>query len=409
MYIAGVDRFVNAKSSSQTKRPLSWDVFCKVVDNYGDAAVCWRLARQLALLHSGRVRLWLDDPSVLHALCPEVSAQRTRQEVAGVEIHCWRQDSVFESAGDVVIDGFGGGLPQPYLEAALGRTPHTLWITLEYLSAESWVAGHHGLPSRPPRLDLERYFFFPGFVPGTGGLLKESDLESRRGDFQGSAERRARFWEDLGFAPAAPGATVVSLFSYANPATSELFQAWASATRPVVAAIPNGPARVAAETFLGAANAADGASFTRGHLEIRLLPFLPQRRYDELLWASDWNFVRGEDSFVRAQWACRPFVWHIYPQEARAHWVKLDAFLAVYCAGLEPAAAGALRAFWHAWNGVDGEVRDGSAKVSIGSAWSALQPHEARLRKHAEAWAQHLLGAGDLAANLASFCADRLK
>ena len=38
----------------------SWDVFCRVVDNYGDAAVCWRLARQLADEHGARVRLWID-------------------------------------------------------------------------------------------------------------------------------------------------------------------------------------------------------------------------------------------------------------------------------------------------------------------------------------------------------------
>ena len=40
---------------------LSWDIFCTVVDNYGDIGVCWRLARQLAAEHGFAVRLWVDD------------------------------------------------------------------------------------------------------------------------------------------------------------------------------------------------------------------------------------------------------------------------------------------------------------------------------------------------------------
>jgi len=37
-----------------------WDVFCNVVDNYGDAGVCWRLARQLVAKHNLEVRLFVD-------------------------------------------------------------------------------------------------------------------------------------------------------------------------------------------------------------------------------------------------------------------------------------------------------------------------------------------------------------
>ncbi|HET9045379.1 MAG TPA: elongation factor P maturation arginine rhamnosyltransferase EarP, partial [Casimicrobiaceae bacterium] len=37
-----------------------WDVFCKVVDNFGDAGVCWRLARQLVAEHDLAVTLWID-------------------------------------------------------------------------------------------------------------------------------------------------------------------------------------------------------------------------------------------------------------------------------------------------------------------------------------------------------------
>jgi len=383
----------------------SWDVFCKVVDNYGDAAVCWRLAQQIAAGHGMPVRLWIDNLAVLHALCPDIVVESPRQIVAGVEVCHWTQSASFGAPADIAVDGFGGGLPDPYAEAMARRSPPSLWITLEYLSAEPWVAGHHGLPSRHPRLALERYFFFPGFFPGTGGLPRERGLEARRDEFQRDPALKARFWNDLGFAPPVQQATVASVFAYANPAVAEILDAWASSTRPVVAAVPSGPARAPVGAFFGVKDPGDGTVLRRGNLEVRLLPFLPQQRYDELLWACDWNFVRGEDSFVRAQLAARPLVWHIYPQEARAHWVKLDAFLDVYCADLESAPQAALRALWHGWN--DGG--DGTGGTSVQAAWQALAPHYERLRRHAQAWAARLTAVGDLAGNLAQFCAERLK
>ena len=112
-------------------------------------------------------------------------------------------------------------------------------------------------------------------------------------------------------------------------------------------------------------NTPDGDRARRGLLEVRFVPFVPQAAYDDLLWACDVNFVRGEDSFVRAQWAGRPFVWHIYPQADDAHRIKLDAFLALYGAVLQPPAVQSMRGLWHAWNGVLGAP-------PIESAWQAF-------------------------------------
>jgi uncharacterized repeat protein (TIGR03837 family) len=108
----------------------SWDVFCKVVDNYGDAAVCWRLARQLAVGRGAPVRLWIDDLEVLHELRPDIASDKSRQVVAGVEVCHWTQGSDFGAPADIVVDGFGGGLPDAYVEAMAQRSPPALWITL---------------------------------------------------------------------------------------------------------------------------------------------------------------------------------------------------------------------------------------------------------------------------------------
>jgi uncharacterized repeat protein (TIGR03837 family) len=351
--------------------PRSWDVFCRVVDNFGDAAVCWRLAHALATLpgveNRGPTRLWIDHLEVLHALLPAVAPGQQRQSMDGVEICHWVEGVAFGAPADVAVDAFGAGLPEAYANAMATRHPSSLWIVLEYLSAESWVAAHHGLPSPHPRLPLKRYFFFPGFGPGTGGLLHEPELSARREDFLRQPQRREALWRAAGFAPPEREAMMVSLFGYENPAVAELLDAWASGPQPVVAAVPQSRLGndVAAYLKQGASTAV-GKTLRRGALEVRFLPFLAQDSYDELLWAADWNFVRGEDSFVRAQWAERPFVWHAYPQSEGAHRVKLEAFLEAYCKGLAPALAAPLSVLWRGWNNPKARVG------TVAAAWSAL-------------------------------------
>ena len=397
-------------------RRLRWDVFCRVVDNYGDAAVCWRLARELAARsptggsadRGGCVRLWIDGLEVLGALCPDVDVRAARQCVAGVEILLWHDDppvgpgESFDPA-DIAVDAFGCGLPDAYAEAMAGRDSASLWITLEYLSAEPWVTSHHGLPSPHPRLALRRYFFFPGFGPDTGGLIKEGGLDARRDDFLADPGACGAFWQARGFAPLAPEALAVSLFGYENAGVGSLLGAWENSDRPVVAAVPTGKLLPQVLAYFDAPHTPDaaeeGKALRRGNLEVRLLPFLAQPEYDELLWTCDWNFVRGEDSFVRAQWAARPFVWQIYPQADDAHWVKLDAFLDHWCAGLQAESARSLRQFWLAWNG----------RGDCGMAWQAMMIHQKALADHARRWPKALDLAGNLAEKLAQFCANRLK
>ena len=352
----------------------SWDIFCRVVDNYGDAAVCWRLARQLALEHGARVRLWIDRPATLRALQPEPVGP-------GVDIRCWEPDADFGAPADIALDAFDAGLPERY---AARMPSSSLWIKLEYLSAESWVDDHHGLPSPHPRLAVPRYFFFPGFTPRTGGLLREAGLLARRDAFEPGA-----FWATLGEAPPESGSLVVSLFGYENPAVGDLLRAWADGPRPIVVAVAEGRLKPEVAAFFGGAR-------RRGNLEARFLPFLPQARYDELLWACDWNFVRGEDSFVRAQWAARPFVWQIYPQADDAHLAKLDAFLALYCAGLDAPLA----PLWQAWN---------RRTPGVVTAWRALEDRQPALGAHARAWAAGLAMQPELAGNLARFSENLLK
>ena len=350
------------------------DIFCRVVDNLGDIGVSWRLARQLAVEHGWGVRLWLDDLASLRLLC-------AAPESSGVTVLKLDEAAVFPEPAEVVIEPFGCGLPQRYVDAMAARYKKPLWIVLEYLSAEPWVSGCHGLPSPHPRHDIPRYFFFPGFAAGTGGVLCESDLLARRDAFDVHS-----WWRKLGMTPPPPDTLTVSLFAYAHAPYAAWLEACSRGEHKTLVLLPDG--ELAREVR---ARWAHG----EGALELRYIPFAPQAQYDNLLWACGVNFVRGEDSFVRAQWAGKPFVWHIYPQAQQAHATKLDAFLHQYAAHTAQAV------FWRAWNGVPGAP-------ALDTAWHAFVTALPELRKAANAWPDRLAMHGELAGNLVNFCKKRL-
>jgi uncharacterized repeat protein (TIGR03837 family) len=379
----------------------TWDIFCTVVDNYGDIGVCWRLARQLAAEHGLRVRLWVDDLASFARICPEIVPGRDSQHGHGVEVRWWHEPFPAVSPADVVIEAFACNPPASYVAAMAARQPKPVWINLEYLSAENWVQGCHALPSPHPSLPLVKHFFFPGFVAGTGGLLAEEGLAQARDRFQRTSAEQADFWEALGVPAPREGELQVSLFCYPHDGVAAMLRAWAAAPAPVRCFVPEGIATAALSAFFGAAHLAPGAILRKAGLEVRIFPFLDQDSYDRLLWACDLNFVRGEDSFVRAQWAARPLLWQIYPQKEGAHWPKLEAFLGLYCTGLPQETAAALTRLWRAWNKGDG--------AEVEAAWMGYWEHSPGLRVHARRWGEQLAKTGNLTNNLAQFCEILLK
>ena len=164
-----------------------WDIFCSVVDNYGDIGTCWRLAQQLADEHDADVRLWVDRLDSFAGLCPFVSAGAEMQRVGPIEIRQWTSDFPAVEVADVVVEAFACELPASYIAAMAERAVAPVWINLEYLSAEDWVEDCHLLTSLHSRLSLTKYFFFPGFTLKTGGVLRERDLLADRSAFDRAA------------------------------------------------------------------------------------------------------------------------------------------------------------------------------------------------------------------------------
>jgi len=376
---------------------LSLDLFCKVVDNFGDIGICWRLARQLRREHGIAVTLWVDDMRTFRRICPQVDAAAERQIADGVAVRHWASQEGEFSAGevaDIVIEFFGCDIPPGYIAAMAQRPQRPVWINLEGLSAEEWVEGCHTLPSKHPRLPLTKHFFFPGFTEKTGGLLCESGLEAARNAYISDPVAVATFLSALGVTQAEAAALKVSLFCYPYAPVAELFAAWRDGAQQVTCLVPEGVAPDAVAAFLGQP-ALPGAVRSAGALTVRVLPFVPQQDYDKLLWSCDLNFVRGEDSWVRAQWAGKSFIWHIYAQDENLHHKKLRAFLQRYGAGV------ALDEFSLCWNGAAGEA----AACDWPRLWQALVAAMPEISAKSTEWQQKILANGDLATNLTKFCA----
>lgn len=368
-----------------------WDIFCSVVDNFGDIGVTWRLARQLAAEHACAVRLWVDDLRAFERMCPEVDVQLTQQWQEGVDVRHWSRDWTTTEPADVVIAAFACQLPHDYMEGMAQRARAPLWMNLDYLSAEEWVVGCHGLPSVKFK-GVQKYFFFPGFGPGTGGLLRETGLVDRRQAFQRDPGAQQHFLQSLGVFPMA-GTRLMSLFAYENAGLASWLEVLAAQTPVTHLLVPEGRILGDLQRWLQVEALAVGDVHRRGALTVQVLPFMRQEQYDRLLWCCDFNAVRGEDSFVRAQWAGRPLLWHIYRQDEDIHLDKLDAFLTLYTQGLSPAAKAALIALWQAWN-ADGDMA---------ASWTRLLEHWPEVTHHAEKWCLERGLQADLATALVQF------
>jgi uncharacterized repeat protein (TIGR03837 family) len=306
-----------------------------------------------------------------------------------------------ESVPDAVVEGFGCRLPDVYVSAMVARSQSPVWINMEYLSAESWVDDCHRMASPQPSVPLTKYFFFPGFTAKTGGLFREADVLERRRQFQQDTARRRVFLASLGVVEQAD--CLFSLFCYEHAPIAGLFEALArQEAKRVLCLVPEGVASASVSAFLRQP-ASVGAVRTEGALTVRVIPFMDQDDYDQLLWSCDLNFVRGEDSFLRAQWAARPFVWQAYPQDEAAHIPKINAFLERYLAGLPPDSAECVARAWQVWNAV-GSREEGAAA----QAWSAFFGRLHALTRHGPAWADALGQMEDFASSLVWFI-DRMR
>ena len=296
---------------------MRWDIFCQIVDNYGDAGICWRLARSLASIHGQEVRIFCDDLPILNLLASGVDPAIKQK----IDMQPW--DASHSNARhpvqtpDVVIEAFGCELPERYLAGLFIASIKPIIINLEYLSAEPWITEFHGKAS-PQSHGIPKYFFFPGFQKKVGGLLLDPiPAEGYLTNNDIPKDLKAS-WSKL-----RPRAKRISIFCYPGAPLKKWLEDLGSLGEEVDVLLAHGHAEqlnLYGEQPLSLPT----------NIQLIYMPFVSQDEYDWVLSQCDFNIVRGEDSFIRAQLAGKPFIWHIYPQDDCAHEVKLAAFLDLY-------------------------------------------------------------------------------
>ena len=292
--------------TGQTSRTLSTDIFCRVIDNFGDAGVMWRLAK--ALTDEGLVvRLIIDDIETLSHLTAGLKPIAAISEQYRIEVFHWEKswdagECPLEPAA-FVIEGFGCRLPANYESKMAQRSPSPLWVNVDYFSAEDWVDDFHMQPSIHPTYGLKKYFVFPGVSTRSGGLIIEKDYEKEEKTWKASHGHC--------------GPLKLFFFTYPYGPIRELAQTLAELNLPI-------QVRCAA-TQAGQMLYPNINELNSDRLTAKLLPFVAQESFDHFLWDCDLAFIRGEDSAARAMIAGVPFIWHIYHQEDNAHQVKLQA------------------------------------------------------------------------------------
>lgn len=352
----------------------NWDIFCKVVDNFGDIGVCWRLAQQLHTSHGIQIRLWVDDLHVAKQLLPLLNTSLATQVLDGIEVMHWHPYADFAEAAPVVIEAFSCELPAAYM--ATMQKQDSKWINLDYLSAEAWVEDFHAKPS-PQHNGLVRYFYYPGFTENTGGLLGLGT--------QGESKTIV----------SQPSATLkLSLFCYPHAPITSLFNALAAGDTSVHCYVPHTSIVKSVESYFGCDTLRVGQVVQSGMLSVEILPFLSQADYDALLKHCDVNFVRGEDSWVRAIWAQQPFVWQPYWQEENTHVQKLDAFLNQFYTQASTEVFSSVKALHHEW--ANGNL--------YSEVWQHYLSRLASVKSLTKSASEALKNQPDLASKLVIFC-----
>lgn len=367
-----------------------WDIFCKIVDNYGDIGVCWRLAKQLHSEYGLSIRLFVSDLVVARDILVRISDEPV-QEYQGITIVRWDEDTEFNVAAGVVLETFACDLPDAYLAK---MNAETIWVNVDHLSAEPWVPEFHALDGKHQATNFTRHFFFPGFEEGTGGLLREEGLVPERDVFQHSANMQYEFWQSFDIKVATDDLKI-SLFSYKTTPIDKLLDTLAESEQSVAVFMPFNDCLP--KQLLGNANLAAGDCLRAGNLTVHILPFLTLEDYDKLLWACDLNFVRGEESWVRAVWAGQPFIWQPYLQTDNAHLVKLNAFLKTYYNN--HALDQVIAALHQAW----------SVDEFFPNIWHEYLVRLAEIKTHTKQQSDLFLQQESLAPKLVAFCANLAK
>ena len=300
------------------------DIFCEIIDNFGDIGVVYRLAKELRERYGNEseIRVILNSLKEFLAMA-KGAEEREIQEYKGITYATYeyvRENMESFGCADVIIEAFGCNIPEEYLKRAYVESK--LLINLEYLSGEKWIEDFHLQESMLGAPLLKKFFFMPGFTERSGGIILDSNFLKRIEAVSGDREKYLKKYFPEKDSKELQETLIGTVFSYEKN-FENLLKTLDGLDRDVFLIIMGEKSQKSFGKILG-------NSSKYGKIETSNIKFLNQEEYEEVLALADFNFVRGEDSFVRALILGKPFLWHIYIQENGAHHDKLDAFIERY-------------------------------------------------------------------------------
>ncbi len=289
-------------------------VLCKVVDNFGDIGVVWRLCRVLlendSLL---KINLVVDDLKAFSCIWGGVDVGKDFQVVNGVKVYNWKSidfcySEFFKNDGEklqIILECFQCGRPdwmeKILFEDKLQRTVQVVMI--DYLTAEKYAEDFHCLQSLTRSAKVQKVNFMPGFTAKTGGLIIGEE------------------WKRL---PERNANGPILVFTYERnwkPLVKAMYNSQCAIRNGVKIAQGRG-----LTSFEDSWKAIEN-KFPILHSQLSILPYLPQNEWDKMMKECSVLIIRGEESMSRACLSGIPFVWHAYPQSDEYQLVKVNALL----------------------------------------------------------------------------------
>ena len=302
----------------------SIDIFCEIIDNFGDIGVVYRISKELKkIFQNVRIRIVLNRLEEFKAINKKVK-DVDYQEIDG--LICVTEKYVKENmesfgVSDVFIEAFGCNVPEEYVKAA--KENSKLWINLEYLSGEKWIEDFHLCESLIDSKTLKKIFFMPGFSEKSGGVIIDSGfLERMKYGKENRDEVFKKYFKDFDLKDKFIG----TIFSYEKN-FENLLETLKNYEKETVLLLMGEKTQKSFSEILKKNLTEDYGNIVKyGKITMIYSDFFSQEEYEEIISASDFNFTRGEDSFVRGIILGKPFMWHIYLQEEKAHMDKIKAF-----------------------------------------------------------------------------------
>lgn len=300
-------------------------VLCKVVDNFGDIGVVFRLCRALSELKKNlEIRLVVSNLDSFAKISKGIDSTKTFQEFRGWKVFDWNDNALCKkefskNPPEFILECFQCGRPE-WLEELLFSPQFNLnvqIVNVEYLTAESWADDFHLLKSGTRSAKIKKINFMPGFTKKTGGLILDKNFMCCLSEKKFALNLVKQNLDKKILSEDFSDSFKILIFSY--PKNFDF----------LASAIKEFSFLKKIIVFVASGAGADLAkiSLKKFKVDFVCLPFMQQEVWDAFLSLMDFSFVRGEDSFSRCCLFGNPFIWNIYPQEEEFHIVKLNAFL----------------------------------------------------------------------------------